>query len=323
MIPVEEHGTEGAAEKLGNAVLLIDKDPGMTSFDVVAAVKRAVGTRKAGHSGTLDRFASGLLVVCTGRATKLTRYFLGEKKRYSGTVSLGIRTDTDDATGAVLSEISAAHIGIEEIRRAASRYVGDIEQLPPSYSALKIGGKRASDIVRSGLTVDLKKRTVTVYDLAVTGFRPGGGAFDMEVECSKGTYIRSLARDIGNDLETGAHLSRLRRLESGRFSVNDAATLQELGKFMAGGQVGKNFILSPADALAGFSRIVVCNSARKKVLNGAIFPRDDVRTMSHGEKKMFAIFDEDQNVIAIADIDIEKWYITYLNTFHDVFSMKK
>ncbi|MBN1532337.1 MAG: hypothetical protein JXA20_06725, partial [Spirochaetes bacterium] len=194
-------------------------------------------------------------------------------------------------------------------------------QVPPSFSALKVQGKRASDIMRSGSTVSLRGRDVHIHELGVTDVSLREGRFRIEVECSKGTYIRSLARDMGNDLETGAHLLGLRRVQSGNFNVGDAATLGELEAFIDGAPVDKSFIVTPRDAFRDYSSLVVKNGMRKRVQNGSDFPRGEVLNMSHGDKKIFIIFDEDQNVIAIADIDTEKWHITYLNTFHDTVVM--
>jgi tRNA pseudouridine55 synthase len=308
-------------ERLQHAILLIDKPEGSTSFDVVAAVKRMLKTKKAGHSGTLDKSASGLLVICTGRATKMTRYFLEERKRYTGTVQLGVQTDTDDATGSVIAERPLDGITEEAIRLAAARYIGDVHQIPPSFSALKVRGKRASDIMRSGSTVDLRGRDVHIHEMTVADISLGEGRFRIEVECAKGTYIRSLARDIGNDLETGGHLMGLRRVRSGNFDVRDSATLGELDAYIGGGAAEKSFIVAPGDAFRDYSSLVVKNGIRKRVQNGADFSPDDVLNMSHGDKKTFIIFDEDQNMIAIADIDTEKWHIAYLNTFHDAVVM--
>jgi tRNA pseudouridine55 synthase len=299
-----------------DAILLIDKDEGITSFDTVNRLKRITGSRRAGHSGTLDMFASGLLVVCTGQATKLARFFLEDRKRYIGTVRLGIRMDTDDRTGNIIERADPSRITERDIRDAASRFVGELRQKPPRFSALKIKGKRASDMVRKGQAVDLADRNVTVYHLEVTGFDADTMGFDIDVTCSKGTYIRSLARDIGELLGPGAYLESLRRLESGHFLVENAVTLGELELLLRGTGGDRRFISSPVDALRGYSRCTVKNDVRVKVRNGANFEHGDVVNMSHGDKKTCIILDEDQNIIAIADIDIEKWQIEYLNTFH-------
>jgi len=309
-------GDRGGMVSLQNAILLIDKDVDVTSFDTVNRLRKLTGSKKAGHSGTLDKFASGLLVVCTGQATKLTRFFLEDRKRYIGTVRLGIRTDTDDKSGQVQERRDPSAVTEMDVAAAISRYIGEIRQKPPLFSALKIKGKRASDMARNGDPVELGERNVTIYRMDIKEFDNAGNRFTIDVTCSKGTYIRSLARDIGDDLGVGAHLEALRRLESGFFSVENAVTMAELGDYIRGETASKRFISSPREALCEYSCCTVKNTARNKVLNGAKFSPEDILNMSHGEKKTCIILDENQNFIAIADIDIEKWQIEYLNTFH-------
>jgi tRNA pseudouridine55 synthase len=281
-------------------------------------VERITGARKIGHAGTLDRFASGLLVVCTGTVTKLARYLLEEDKSYTGTVRLGVSTETDDSEGAVIGERSAAGVTAGDIRACARKFTGDQLQKPPRYSALKIKGRRASDRARSGEEVDIPERAVTVHEFEVEDVDATGGRFSFRARCSKGTYIRSLARDMGNELGTGAHLERLRRTAAGRFRIEDAVTLEELARHMAGSPSDKRFMLTPVEALGDRGSITVGEAARKRILNGAPFPAEEALEIRDRGGKLFIILDERENLIAIADVDIGKWHIKYLNVFNTV-----
>ncbi|MCP4132650.1 MAG: tRNA pseudouridine(55) synthase TruB [bacterium] len=306
-------------QDLQNAVILIDKPVGRTSFETVSQVKRLLKVKKIGHSGTLDKFASGLLVLCTGRATRLTNYFLESDKEYSGIVQLGIATDTCDIYGDVITNNPFAHITEEEIKNALNSFKGEIMQMPPLYSALKINGQRASDLVRNGKEVEIKERQITIYNIESRHIDRENGRVSIYVSSSKGTYIRSIARDMGEILGTGAHLASLRRLKSGHFSIENAVTIEELREFIEKGTQEKDFIVSPVNALQKFSCITVNNAARNRIVNGAYFDREDALNIDINEineKKLFIIVDEDKNLIAIAEIDIEKWHIKYRNVFN-------
>ena len=296
---------------LENRVILIDKPVGITSFDVIKKIKRITGIKKIGHSGTLDRLASGLLVVCTGKATRLAQFFIENDKSYEAVVRLGCRTDTDDSDGTVIDRGCTDSISREEIVDACSSFVGRISQIPPLYSALKHNGVRASDIARKGMDVERREREVHVYSLDVTAVAPDMQSFGMRVFCSKGTYIRALARDIGDALGTGAYLESLKRVQSGQFFCDDAVTLEELDRFCSGNETKKKFIKSPAQALGNYSVIVVNDDAVKTIMHGGFFKKDDIYSTVVKEEKKFIIVDKEENLIAIADIDIDKWHINY------------
>jgi tRNA pseudouridine55 synthase len=294
---------------------LIDKPADITSSDAVGKIKRMLKLKKAGHSGTLDKFASGLLVISTGRATKLSRFFLEHDKAYIGTVKLGISTDTDDLEGSIISQNPVHGISEEKIQEVLLKFSGSIEQTPPLYSALKISGKRASDIMRSGKDLELQKRPVTVYSISMENFKPEEAEFDIKVFCSKGTYIRAIARDIGLELGCGAHLKALRRIKSGNFMVEDAADFNEIEAFISDGKSLKNFIVQMDSALNSFSSVIVNDSARLKVFNGAVFVKEDAIEINQKESGIFTVFDREKNLIAMADIDLNNWQIKYLNVF--------
>jgi len=300
-----------------NAIILLDKPEGKTSFDLISAVKRITGIKKIGHSGTLDKFATGLMVVCTGKATRLTQFFLEDDKRYTGRIKLGIETDTYDITGNVISEKPYSSLDWSKVAETFSRFKGKLVQIPPKYSALKIDGKRASDRTRSGEEVTLAGRDVEIYSIDITEIDPLTGHIDFDVFCSKGTYIRSLARDLGEMLGTGACLSRLRRISSGVFNIKDAATIDELTKAAESGDVdNKKFLLSPFEVLKGFSKVVLNDMGAARVANGALFGRDDVTMLDNSCGSLFILADNQENLIAIAEIDIDKWLITYNCVFN-------
>jgi tRNA pseudouridine55 synthase len=299
-----------------NAVLLIDKPVEKTSYETVSEIRRLTGSIKIGHAGTLDRFASGLLVACCGQATKLARYLLDDDKAYSGSVKLGMSTDTDDGEGAVIEERPVAGITREAVIACAEKFTGELMQFPPRYSALKINGRRASDRARDGEDVELSPRRVKVYHFEVYDVDMDDARFCFRLRCSKGTYVRSLARDMGRELGTGAYLESLRRTGAGIFSVDDAATLEELSSYVNGGVLGKRFMLRPADALRNYGMIAVNTGARERVLHGAGFLAGDALKIDDKGGKIFIILDEGENLIAIADVDIGKWHIKYLNVFN-------
>jgi tRNA pseudouridine55 synthase len=209
-----------------SGILLVDKPAGWTSHDVVAKARRLLGQRRIGHTGTLDPAATGLLVLCAGTATRLVEYMTRHDKTYSGVVMLGVTTDTDDAEGAVVSERPVPLLGEADAARVVSAFTGDIQQRPPAYSAISVGGERAYAAARAGREVALVPRTVVIHRLAITVVDETHLA--IEVECGPGTYIRSLARDIGEFLGCGGHLASLRRTRVGGFTVSMAWLLTEL-----------------------------------------------------------------------------------------------
>jgi len=214
-------------------ILLVDKPGGVTSHDVVARARRALGTRKVGHAGTLDPMATGLLVLGVEGATRLLTYVVGLDKTYEATIRLGATTDTDDVDGVVLSRADAAAvtaIGADRIAAGVERLTGAISQVPSRVSAIKVDGRRAYDLARAGEDVVLAARDVTVSRFDVLSDRAGDGVRDLDVvvDCSSGTYIRALARDLGTDLGVGGHLTRLRRTRIGPFPVSDAVSVDAI-----------------------------------------------------------------------------------------------
>jgi tRNA pseudouridine55 synthase len=210
--------------------VVVDKPPGLTSHDVVSRVRRLAGTRKVGHAGTLDPMATGVLLVGIGKATRLLGHLSLTEKAYDATVRLGASTTTDDAEGEPVSTGSVEHLTEDDVRAAAGGFIGEIEQKPSAVSAVKVEGRRAYALVRAGEQVELPARPVTIHELLVTGARREGDWFDVDisVRCSSGTYVRAIARDLGDALGTGGHLTALRRTAVGSFVLHDARTLHEL-----------------------------------------------------------------------------------------------
>jgi tRNA pseudouridine55 synthase len=221
-------------ETQASGLVLVDKDQAMTSHDVVARVRRLAGTRKVGHAGTLDPMATGVLVVGVNKATRLLTYIVGHDKTYTATIRLGQSTVTDDAEGEILSERIAAAVTEEDIEREVSKLRGDIEQVPSQVSAIKVDGKRSYARVREGQQVELKARPVTIsrFDILQVRREHGGKIIDVDVivSCSSGTYIRALARDVGEALNVGGHLTALRRTEVGPYKISQTKRLAELAE---------------------------------------------------------------------------------------------
>ncbi len=210
--------------------LVVDKAPAMTSHDVVAVARKALGTRKVGHAGTLDPMATGVLVLGFGNGTRLLQYITDGDKSYVATVVLGAATVTDDQEGEVISEADASKISDEEISSGLFKMVGEIQQRPSSVSAVKVAGERAYDRVRAGEVFELAARTITISSLDILDIRRQGSRIqiDIDVTCSAGTFIRAIARDLGNDLKVGGHLSALRRTRVAGFSIDQAITFEAL-----------------------------------------------------------------------------------------------
>jgi len=217
---------------VGSGLVILDKPAGLTSHDVVARVRRLAGTRKVGHAGTLDPMATGVLLVGVNRATRLLGQLTLTEKAYDATMRLGAATTTDDAEGEVVSKAPVDGIGEHEVRLAAQGLVGEIEQRPSSVSAIKVAGRRSYDRVRAGEEVRLPARPVTVHELTVASVSHVDGRLDVDVSvrCSSGTYVRALARDLGEALGVGGHLTMLRRTSVGPFGLAEAHRLEELAE---------------------------------------------------------------------------------------------
>ena len=208
-------------------VILVNKHKGVTSHDIVFKIRRLFGTKKVGHTGTLDPLATGVLPVLVGRAAKAAEYLLSENKKYIAELKLGVTTDTEDITGTILSKTDTLPTK-SEFFDACRQFVGEIQQVPPMYSALKINGEKLVDLARRGIEIEREARKITVYSLEPEVINEAEGLYRISVACSKGTYIRTLCKDIGERLGCGATMTELIRTESGTFNINDSYTIAEL-----------------------------------------------------------------------------------------------
>jgi tRNA pseudouridine55 synthase len=285
-----------------DGLVVIDKPTGCTSHDVVARCRRIFGQKKVGHAGTLDPDATGVLLVGLGRATRLLQWLTGLPKRYTGEVVLGVATTTLDAGGEVTGTWDMSAVTLEDARLAAARLTGEITQVPPMVSALKVGGRRLHELAREGVEVERAARPVTVRRFDVEWAEPAGpGAagpvLAIDVECSSGTYVRTLAADLGVLLGGGAHLRNLRRTEVGDFSVEGAVTLETL----EASPTGSDAVLEPVSALPGMARAVVDQELAAAVRHGKVLPADVLRaaTGTSPGPGPWAVLSEDGQLLAV------------------------
>ncbi|MBQ9249685.1 MAG: tRNA pseudouridine(55) synthase TruB [Oscillospiraceae bacterium] len=255
-------------------ILLIDKPQGWTSSDVVAKLRGILHERRIGHSGTLDPLATGLLVVFVGRATRAVAFAEGHDKRYMAGLRLGVETDTQDVTGTRTGG-EPRPVTEAELEAALAQFQGPIQQIPPMYSAIKVGGKKLYEIARRGGEVERKPRPVTIRELRLAGRE--GEDWLLDVVCSKGTYVRTLCHDLGRSLGCGGCMSSLRRVQAGDFSVAQAYTLDQVQAAADRGEAES--LLLPVDSLfAGYPALTVSAAREKKLRTGAILPTDEARS---------------------------------------------
>jgi len=274
-----------AAEQV-NGLVVVDKEAGWTSHDVVARCRRIFGQKRVGHAGTLDPDATGVLLVGLGRTTRLLRFLTALPKTYEAEVVLGTATSTLDASGEITGTWDMEGVSLADVREAAAGLTGEIEQVPPMVSALKVGGKRLHALAREGIEVERAARPVTVYRYDV---RPGltPGVFRIEVVCSSGTYVRVLAADLGTALGGGAHLRNLRRTRVGSFATEDARLVDELTPAV---------VLTPAQAMRDLDQVVVPLDAQKLVARG--LPLDRVPLGVSGDGP-WGLVDDAHHLLAV------------------------
>jgi len=258
--PRAGHGTTAVT-----GILNLNKPSGLTSHDVVDRIRRASGIRRVGHAGTLDPAASGVLLVCLGQATRVSEYLMDGRKSYDAQIRLGITTDTGDAEGRVIHSRSSINTTRAQVEKTLASFRGRVGQVPPMYSALKHEGKPLYELARRGLEVERAPRTVEIYDLRLIEWTPP--SFRLFVECSRGTYVRVLATDLGETLQTGAHLEHLVRTASGHYTLEDAIPLNEAEHALSSG--GWLRILHSLDeALLHFGALVVDPEAEARIRHG-------------------------------------------------------
>jgi tRNA pseudouridine55 synthase len=254
-----------------SGVLVVDKPVGLTSHDVVQIIRRGTGIRRAGHTGTLDPRASGVLVVLVGPAVRLSEFVSASDKRYQATIRLGSRSDTYDSEGMITESEMPVEVTEDDFNEMIKGYVGEIEQVPPPYSAVKVQGKKAYEHARKGEEVELEPRMINVYSLEVLEWAPPEVVID--VYCSSGTYVRSLANDIGEELGIGAHLVGLRRTKSGRFTLRDAISLRRLRESFEAGSWAQ-YLIPASEALGDWPMIELDADEVEKVRHGHRLPAE-------------------------------------------------
>lgn len=211
-----------------DGILIIDKPAGITSHDVVAKVRRALKTKRVGHTGTLDPLATGVLVVCVEKATKLVNYLTCDEKTYEVEMKFGIKTDTGDITGKIIDEDTNYDIDMNKIKRTLDKFIGKQEQIPPMYSAIKVNGKKLYELAREGIEIEREARKIEIFEIKNIEWKDE--TLKYTVHCSKGTYIRSLCEDIAGELGTIGTMTNLRRVQSGEFQVKDAIKIEDISE---------------------------------------------------------------------------------------------
>lgn len=285
-----------------NGILNIFKPKGISSYQTVKEVRDILNISKAGHTGTLDPSASGVLLICIGQATKIAEFLVGMKKHYQGEMILGISTDSQDSKGKIIQKREVGtDINENRIKDIFKKYEGTISQMPPMFSAAHYKGERLYRLARKGIEVKRNLKKIKIYQLNLINFyQDVNPIVKFEVICSKGTYIRTLCNDIGNELGCGAHLSNLVRKKVGNFSIEDSLNLEELKKEKA---LGKRYLISIDSALEEFNKITVKSEAIKTVLNGGVISSEQIVEIPEGLKtrknKFVKVFDEKGNLLSL------------------------
>ena len=288
-----------------NGVINIYKNTGMTSFDVVAIVRRVAKMKKVGHTGTLDPAASGVLPVCLGKATKIIDYIMENKKVYRVNLKLGMVTDTYDLEGEVLREEDASHITKDEILNCINSFLGTIDQVPPMYSALKQNGVRLYELARKGIEVEREGRLISIHK--IEDVRINNPYISMKVTCSKGTYIRSLCYDIGEALNVGATMTKLKRSKTSKFTEDESINIEDINS-----ENIKDYIISIEDALDSYEKLIVLSRFSKLLINGVkVF--DKRLTKENIEVgKLYRVYDDSGIFIGLGKSDHQGFKIEKL-----------
>lgn len=292
---MNEHDNNFNIKNAISGVLVVDKPVGLTSHDVVQIIRKGTNIRRAGHTGTLDPRASGVLVVLIGPAVRLSEYVSASDKRYQAIVRLGTTTDTYDADGQVLTSLPV-EISEEQFDASLQKYIGEIEQVPPPYSAVKVKGKKAYEMAREGEEVELQPRKIHVYNLELLEWAPPEAVID--VYCSSGTYVRSLAHDLGESLGCGAHLVGLRRTKSGRFTLRDAVPLRKLREAFDN-NTWYQFLIPAAEALSDWHSVILTHEQVEAVRHGHRIEAEE------GDEKMARGISEQGELVALFEKDVE------------------
>ena len=288
-----------------DGIFNIYKEKGFTSHDVVAIVRRTIHMKKVGHTGTLDPDAEGVLPVCVGKATKLSDVIMDGRKSYRAMLRLGMTTTTEDASGEVL-ETKEVDFNEDKIREVVASFIGRLEQVPPMYSAVKVNGKKLYELAREGKEIERKSRTIEVYDIRIRQFLPPDRV-EIDVDCSKGTYIRTLCSDIGKALGCGGHMAELLRTRTGAFSLENAIRLDEL-KALAEQEKVETVLLTMEEALEDFPVVKVSEKSQKFLYNGGKiqerFLTEKPAVLTEGE--IVVTYDYENNLVGLYEIKKEE-----------------
>lgn len=279
--------------------LIIDKPEGWTSHDVVGKLRKILKTKRIGHTGTLDPFATGVLVALVGKATRLAQFLDKDVKEYEAELAVGFETDTGDRTGRKKAKGKRQNISAEEIENILPEFRGEIWQTPPMYSAKKVEGKKLYELARKGIEIEREPVKVKIYELELLNEAQNSKFkiqnFSVRVACSAGTYIRTLAEDIGKRLETGAHLAELRRTKAGRFDLSKAATLEDLEKTVAENRIG-DIAISMNEAISHLPQIFLSEEEILKTRNGQKLKRENLAAQ---DNENIRIIDGSGNLLAV------------------------
>lgn len=307
-----------------HGVLNIYKEKGYTSHDVVAKLRRIVGQKKIGHTGTLDPDAVGVLPVCLGKATKVCDMLTDKDKTYEAVLLLGKVTDTQDSSGRILAESDIQNLEEQEVQKAVCSFAGEYDQIPPMYSALKVNGKKLYELARNGQEVERKPRRVIIHKIRILKMELP--RVHMEVTCSKGTYIRTLCHDIGQSLGCGGIMESLVRTRVERFAIEDSIRLEEAEELMEAGKLTERMI--PVDRMfEGYVKLYLKTEAAKAVRNGNIFWPSDILWMGveaeetfirpYRDREKVRVYDEERNFIAVYEYREEKKCFQIVRMFFD------
>ena len=264
-----------------DGVINVNKPSGPTSHDVVAGIRRAIKEKRVGHAGALDPNASGVLIICVGNAVRIVEYLMDWRKAYQAEVVFGAETDTEDETGTVLREIDCSHLTQSMVEAVLPRFTGKIMQVPPMVSSVHHKGKRLYELARKGQVVERAPRSVEIYLLKLVGFEQGKRAkAALEIECSKGTYIRTLCADIGRALDCVAHMSKLVRTGVGRFRMEDAVSIETIEEKAASGRIS-DILCTIDEALDEMPSATVSETDARLISNGVILSTDRIEEPKH------------------------------------------
>ena len=288
-----------------DGILNVNKPPGPTSHDVVAGLRQAIRSTRIGHAGALDPPATGVLLICLGAATRIVEYLMDWPKSYRATAVLGVETDTEDASGSIVRESDCSHVRREDVEAVLPRFTGKIMQTPPMVSAVHHMGRRLYELARAGEVVERAPRPVEIYSLHLVSFEPGMRAKALfEMECSRGTYVRTLCADIGKALDCSAHTSDLVRTAVGRFRLEDAVSIETVEEKAVSGRLG-DVLHSIDEALEEFPLVGVSDADAGLVANGVMLPTSRIRPPDGGLPAVGAplrIHGPDDRLLAIGSL---------------------